>query len=80
MYVLYAVLVGLSWILSSWFLRHREILLIERQNALALKIEVTHNLVLLPCIHLHPPGVFYLFSLFLVYTCCETELCEFFVI
>eukprot|EP00038_Savillea_parva_P002943 m.119226 g.119226 ORF g.119226 m.119226 type:complete len:274 (+) comp11012_c0_seq1:43-864(+) len=39
MYILYALVVGLSWILSSAFLRHREVILIERQNALDHRIE-----------------------------------------
>lgn len=37
---MYALLVGLSWIVSSVFLRHREMIIIERQNALAHRIEV----------------------------------------
>eukprot|EP00037_Helgoeca_nana_P018643 m.178431 g.178431 ORF g.178431 m.178431 type:complete len:232 (+) comp24524_c1_seq1:65-760(+) len=38
-YGVYALLVGLSWIVSSVFLRHREMIIIERQNALAHRIE-----------------------------------------
>eukprot|EP00041_Stephanoeca_diplocostata_P015506 m.296355 g.296355 ORF g.296355 m.296355 type:complete len:337 (-) comp20057_c0_seq2:204-1214(-) len=44
-YFIYIVLVGMSWILSSWYLHHREMLLIARQDQLDGRVADIKDLV-----------------------------------